>query len=528
MSTGALKLSRAAQHSLDRAIAEQRDRNARPVLNLRLGLTAVGSLLFLLLQNDDPAIRLSRQGTYVYFALALLLVGLVRVAPRLLRYTVFAVAVLDVPLLSFLHYAQLAQLPQPLMNTPVNAAMMIGLVILSASALSRVAIGVTALAAFVSVASVGRAAGLDPLPLGLTLLVIPGVAFACGFLVSRMRDVVRQSRMRDLLGKYTLGERLGVGGMAEVFLATYCPEGGFERRVAIKRMLPSLAAHPESVALFRREAEVGSALAHPNLVNVLDFGSTETGGLFLVMEYVDGCTLSELLRRARQVVRPLPPAAMASLAWGLAEALDHLHEHLSPSGVPQHFVHRDVNPPNVLLSRGGDVKLSDFGIARDVDAGRLTQDGLMRGKLAYAAPEQLLGLAPDGRLDLFALGVTLYECLTLERPFRAQDAVALQQEIISGVVPEPKVVGVAESLWPVIRGLLVSDRERRTASARALLVQLSALDGAAFDLREGRRQLAAMVTETMAVRATPQGATPIQALPPPGGATATVELPRER
>lgn len=495
-------LSRAAQLNVDRAVEAQQRRNAGPVLWVRVGLTALGCVLFLSMQNADPTIEISRKGTYVYFALAVLIFGVVRAVPRLLIPSLSAVAFVDVPLLGYLQYAQLPALAEPLMNTPTNAAMMTGLVAFSALALSRKVIALTAVTATISVTIVTTGAGLAPLPVALVLVMVLGVAICSALLVQRIREVVKESRQRDLLGKYILGDRLGAGGMAEVFEATYCPEGGFERRVAVKKILPAFLENAEAVGLFRREARLGAGLSHPNLVNVLDFGSTEAGGYFLVMEFVDGCPLGDVLRWARAENRPLTPVVVASIAWSLADALDYLHEHVSPAGTPQRLVHRDVNPPNVLLSRNADVKLSDFGIARDVDGDKLTQDGLLRGKLPYTAPEQYAGAEPDRRLDLFALGVTLYECLGLRRPYQGTDAFQLQRAITEGhrePLP-PEVVAAAGPLVPIIEGLLHSDPDLRTQHAREVTRQLSALPPAAFDAREGRRQLAFLITQTLAAR----------------------------
>lgn len=346
----------------------------------------------------------------------------------------------------------------------------------------------------------------------------------CSSLVSRIRRLVRQSRERDLLGKYILGERIGSGGMAEVFAATYSPEGGFERRVAIKRILPSFANNPDAVLLFRREAELGASLAHPNLVQILDFGS-DGGSYFLAMEYVDGCTLGDVLRGLRSRDERMSLKALTALTWCLADALGYLHDHVSPTGQHQQLVHRDVNPPNVLLSRAGDVKLSDFGVARDVGGATLTEVGVLRGKLAYASPEVILGEKFDGRADLYALGITLYESLSGERPFSGHSDSTLARSILEAPV---RPIGelrpdFSPELVTLFSKLIERSKDARTPSAMALIQQLAALGPDELDLAAGRRELAACVAGSISSKAPPSSA-PTQ----PSGAdvaTGALQLP---
>ncbi len=304
------------------------------------------------------------------------------------------------------------------------------------------------------------------------------------------RGALSALREQEVMGKYVLHERVGAGGMAEVYRATYCPEGGFQKQVALKRILPSYAEDAEFVALFRREAELCSSLNHPNIVQVFDLGR-HGGTYFLAMEYVDGLPLSTLLRGVER--RVLPVGAATFLAAELAAALDYLHRRTGPDGEPLRLVHRDVNPPNVLVSRIGEVKLSDFGIARDAAVSQITVAGSVRGKLGYMAPEQAQGRPFDGRADLYALGLTLYEALTGRRALQGNTEEALLRAMVNPELAPPSRLNpeVPPALDAVVMRLLEKDPERRTATGAELRAQLLALEGAAAPYPRGQAALAA-------------------------------------
>ncbi|WNG21057.1 serine/threonine-protein kinase [Cystobacter fuscus] len=323
-------------------------------------------------------------------------------------------------------------------------------------------------------------------------------------IMNKAGDALRAIREKDVMGKYFLHERLGVGGMAEVFRATYSPEGGFEKQVAIKRVLPAYADNEEFLALFRREAELGSLLNHPNIVQVLDLGRHQ-GTVFLALEYVDGLPLSTLLQR----VRRLTPAAVAYIGAEMALALAYMHGRTGRRGEPLGLVHRDLNPPNILLSRIGEVKLSDFGVARAAKQLALTRAQTVRGKAGYMAPEQAHGLELDGRADLFALGLTLYEALTGQPALHGETDAELMIASTQQDVPPPShlVPGISPALDAIIAGLLRRDLEHRTRSAEVLGRQFLALPGAEAPYVHGQRQLLEALRE-----ATTQPATPVQPL----------------
>ncbi len=310
----------------------------------------------------------------------------------------------------------------------------------------------------------------------------------------RAEQALAAVRAKDVFGKYLLHERLGMGGMAEVFRATYNPEGGFQKVVALKRVLPQFAQDEHFIAMFRGEAALCSQFSHPGVVQVFDFGLFGDS-YFLAMEYLDGPPLGRVLRAHRGLGLPVP--AVLHLATSLGEALQYVHERHGVDGQPLHLVHRDLNPPNVLLSRFGEVKLTDFGIARSASHLQLTEAGLIKGKPGYLAPEQARGEAIDGRVDLFALGVTLWECLSGEQLFGALDPTTMLQNTFEKPVPSlrQKRPEVPPALEALVMQLLERDVSRRTPTARVMLQALRGIDpGAAGD---GARALAGAVATTL-------------------------------
>jgi serine/threonine-protein kinase len=218
------------------------------------------------------------------------------------------------------------------------------------------------------------------------------------------------ARGHQVLGSYVLGERLGVGGMAEVFAA----ESETLGTVALKRILPGLAEDRGFSEMFWDEARLTSCLDHPNVVRVLDYGRVD-GQLFMALEFVDGPSLARVLRKAASARQHLPPQVVVSLGVELLDALAFVHSAVGERGEPLGIIHRDVSPGNVLLASSGQVKLGDFGIVRSAAFARRTMPGELKGKLGYMSPEQALGGPLDARSDLFSAGIILAE-LCLLRP----------------------------------------------------------------------------------------------------------------
>jgi serine/threonine-protein kinase len=227
-----------------------------------------------------------------------------------------------------------------------------------------------------------------------------------------------QSSAPSAFGRYTLLERLAVGGMAEVFRAKISSSHGFEKILVVKRILPHLAADPNFVAMFIDEAKLTAQLTHPKIVQVLDFGEVRSQ-YFTALEYIDGFDALGLLRVAAQKRVHVPRPLAVFIVSEILEALDYAHNARDMEGKPMQIVHRDISPSNIFISKRGDVKLGDFGIAHAQRRESKTQAGTLKGKYGYMSPEQVVGRPIDARSDLFAIGVVLAELLTGRRLFSA-------------------------------------------------------------------------------------------------------------
>ncbi|QSQ19507.1 protein kinase [Pyxidicoccus parkwayensis] len=274
------------------------------------------------------------------------------------------------------------------------------------------------------------------------------------------------------IGRYQLARKLAAGGMAEVFLAKAEGPGGFEKTLVLKRILPHLAEDPSFVEMFLDEAKLAARLEHPNIVQVFDFGQVD-GAWFLAMEYIDGPTVRRFVRRG--VEQPLPPALCAKLVALAAEGLAYAHDSRDPAtGESLGLIHRDVSPANILVSLQGAVKVVDFGIAKAAGQGHRTQAGVLKGKLAYMPPEQLQLKPLDRRVDIYALGMVLYELLTGRRPFQASSQAAVVQAVLS----EPFTPAsqwrpdLPPALLKVLDRALAKDRDKRYPDCRAMQAEL--------------------------------------------------------
>lgn len=218
------------------------------------------------------------------------------------------------------------------------------------------------------------------------------------------------------LGPYELLQRIATGGMAEVYLARREGPHGFQKIVAVKRILPQLARDPDFTAMFVDEARVCAHLGHPNIVQVFDFGE-HNGELYMAMELVDGTTGARLIRAAAAQEEEIPLDVSLHIALSVLRGLEYAHNARDEEGKPLSLVHRDVSPGNVLIDRSGAVKLTDFGIARATEVEPRTEAGQLKGKLGYMSPEQVVGRQLDARSDLFTLGIVLAELVMLRPLF---------------------------------------------------------------------------------------------------------------
>ena len=227
------------------------------------------------------------------------------------------------------------------------------------------------------------------------------------------------SGLLPCLGRYQLIKRLAMGGMAEIYLARAEGAEGFAKPVVIKRILPARAEDPEHVALFVEEARLAARLGHANLTQIFDFEEEPGGGFYMAMEYVHGRDLREVLDRCAVLRRRLGDVRALHVAVEVLEGLTYAHD-ATRRGRPLEIVHRDISPRNVLVGFNGDVKLTDFGIARGRGLG-VQEEGVVRGKVLYMSPEQVRGLALDHRSDHYSLALVLYEMLTGRRALAGAD-----------------------------------------------------------------------------------------------------------
>jgi serine/threonine protein kinase len=263
-------------------------------------------------------------------------------------------------------------------------------------------------------------------------------------------------------GPYKLVRRLGVGGMAETFEAARVGASGFEQRVCLKRVLPAFGQDDDFVLRFRREARLAARLRHTNIVGVVGFGEVD-GSQYMALELVDGVDLRSFLKSSEG--EKLPPQVVALIGFDLALALEHAHGML---------VHRDISPSNILLSRTGEAKLADFGLAKAIDNTTAAASRSTKGKIPYMSPEHMRGEPIDGRADLFSLGVVLFEAAAGARPFDGAHDVETMQKILDGdcLSLHRLAPHVPKALREAIENLIRVDPEARTPNATRLVEEL--------------------------------------------------------
>src|SRR5690606_18195641 len=232
-------------------------------------------------------------------------------------------------------------------------------------------------------------------------------------------------------GPYTLLERIAVGGMAELWKARMKGVEGFQKTVAIKKILPHLTDSSDFVTMFIDEAKLAAQLNHNNIIHIYDLGK-QGDDYYIAMEFVDGRDLRSILNTAREKNQPMPIGLALLVAARIAAALDYAHRMKDFEGRPLGLVHRDVSPQNVLISFEGDIKLCDFGIVQAVSKASKTQMGALKGKLQYMSPEQAWGRPVDSRSDIFSLGSLLFEMLTGRRLFAGDSEMSVLDAVREG------------------------------------------------------------------------------------------------
>jgi serine/threonine protein kinase len=268
------------------------------------------------------------------------------------------------------------------------------------------------------------------------------------------------------LGKYVLQRRIAAGGMGEIYYAKIAGVEGFEREVAIKKMLPHLTQDRDFVNMLVKEAKLTVLLHHPNIVQVYDLAK-EGEEYYIAMEFVPGINLGNLLEhcREKQILPPVPVAVhiMLQALKGLAYA----HDLKGADGQPMHVLHRDITPQNILVTQAGWVKITDFGIAKAKNEISTTSPGIIKGKLGYIAPEQLEGKEPDGRVDIFCAGIVSWELLAVRRLFKGTDEVDTFRMVAEAKVPPLSRVrqDVSAPIEAAIRGALTANRDERYRTA---------------------------------------------------------------
>ena len=347
-------------------------------------------------------------------------------------------------------------------------------------------------------------------------------------------------------GRYLLLERLAIGGMAEVFRAKITSSHGFEKILVIKRILPHLAADPSFVSMFIDEAKLTAQLTHPKIVQVLDFGAVN-GQFFTALEYIDGFDALGLLRTAAQKRVQLPRALAVFIISEVLEALDYAHNARDMEGKPMQIVHRDISPSNLFMSKRGDVKLGDFGIAHAQRRESKTQAGTLKGKYGYMSPEQVVGRPIDARSDLFAIGVVLAELLTGRRLFSAPADLDVLLKVRDVKLDRLDKYGadLPKPLDRIVRRALRKDPRERFSTAADLRDELSdylfsvgqrvgpsdlrAFTGTLFDtspdaaarlLQEARRMGTAKAGDKAEVAAAAGASADVQPPPPPAARAA--------
>lgn len=274
----------------------------------------------------------------------------------------------------------------------------------------------------------------------------------------------------EKFGKFILLEKIATGGMAEIYLAKALGASGINKYLAIKRILPQYSENPEFIEMFKAEAKIAVNLAHSNIVSIYEFG-VEKGQFFLVMDYVEGKNLRQLINRMKQRREVLQLDQILYIIREVATGLDSAHRCLDgTTGRPLNITHRDMSPQNIMLSFEGEVKIVDFGIAKAESQIESTKAGTLKGKFGYMSPEQADGIAVDLRTDIFSLGIVMWELLANDRLFIANNEINTLRKIRDCQIPSLRKINskIPEAIEKICNKILTRDRNLRYQTAAAL------------------------------------------------------------
>jgi|CZKU01.1.fsa_nt_gi serine/threonine protein kinase len=280
--------------------------------------------------------------------------------------------------------------------------------------------------------------------------------------------------MSDSHQRYRVVEKLESGGMAEVFRAESEGLQGFRKQVAIKRVLPHLSSKKKFISMFLDEARLSAQLTHSNCVQVFDIGVGDSA-FFIVMEFVDGANLKAIIEHIKKIGKDFPVEAAVYISLEICKGLAYAHELTDPNGVPLYIVHRDMSPPNVLITKHGEIKIVDFGLAKANSQLEKSEPGIIKGKFSYLAPEAAMGQEVDARTDIFAVGIILWELLAGQRLFLGDTDFQTVKKVQAAVVPSISQINkkVPPELERILNKALAREPAHRYRNARDLGRDLS-------------------------------------------------------
>ncbi len=269
--------------------------------------------------------------------------------------------------------------------------------------------------------------------------------------------------------RYRVIDRLEAGGMAEVFRGEALSVQGFKKQVAIKRVLPHLAQNKSFIRMFLDEARLGARLNHANIVTVFDIGAADNT-YFIVMEFVDGANLKTVLETLKKQGKKPSVKEVLYIGMEICKGLSHAHNLTDEAGTPLNIVHRDISPPNILMTRGGEVKVTDFGLAKATTQLEKTDPGVVKGKFSYLSPEAAHGQEVDARTDVFAVGILMWEALAGRRLFLGESDYETVKKVQRADVPSlrPLHEQVDDELDQLLQRTMARGRDERFQTAQEL------------------------------------------------------------